>query len=244
MAAASVVLLCSITFLFYNSNRDKTRVSAALAYGRIITNKGERKTFILADGSKVTLNSASVLSYPLTFRTAIREVELQGQAFFEIKRDTLHPFIVKTSKLAVQVLGTSFDVSNYNQEKELSVTVQSGKVSVLAESNPEKQILLKGDRVVYHTSDGTMDRLKVQPEDYISWQKGHYVFEDKELSYICRQLEKVYNVQFRFQDQQLKFKKMGFRIRGENIISVMDMLSLAGGFSYSIKSKQILLKSK
>lgn len=244
MAAASVVLLIAATLLWPRLIAEKSGTLAALAYGQVRTNKGERKIFILADGSKVTMNSASVLTYPLAFKKGNREVKLEGQAFFEIKRDTSHPFIVRTSKLAVQVLGTTFDVSNYNQEEELSVTVKSGKVSVQADLKTRKHLLLEGDRLVYHTKDGSVNKQRVQPEEYISWQKGHYVFEDKTLSYICQQLEKVYDMEFHFQDQDIKLKKMGFRIRGENIISVMDMLSLAGGFSYTIKDKQITLKNK
>lgn len=244
MAAASIVLLIAAALLWPRLMTEKSDIPTALAYGQIRTNKGERKIFTLADGSKVTMNSASVLTYPLAFKTGNREVKLQGQAFFEIKRDTLHPFIVRTSKLAVQVLGTTFDVSDYKQEEELSVTVRSGKVSVQEDMKTEKHLLLAGERLVYHTKDGAINRQKVEPGDYISWQKGHYVFEDKTLYYICQQLERVYDVEFRFQDQRLKLKKMGFRIRGEHIISVMDMLSLAGGFSYTIKDKQITLKNK
>lgn len=244
MAAASAVLLIASTLLWPRLISEKSDITAALAYGQIRTNKGERKVFILADGSKVTMNSASVLTYPLAFKKGNREVKLQGQAFFEVKRDTSHPFIVRTSKLAVKVLGTSFDVSNYNHEEELSVTVRSGKVSVQEDLKTEKHILLEGDRLVYHTKDGSVNRQRFQPEEYISWQKGHYVFEDKTLFDICQQLERVYDVEFRFQNQDIKLKKMGFRIRGENIISVMDMLSLAGGFSYTIKNKQITLKNR
>lgn len=244
MAAASIILLIAAALLWPRLITEKSDIPAALAYGQISTNKGERKIFTLADGSKVTMNSASVLIYPLAFKTGNREVKLQGQAFFEIKRDTSRPFIVRTSKLAVQVLGTTFDVSDYKQEEELSVTVRSGKVSVQADLKTGKHLLLAGERLVYHTKDGSINRKKVEPVDYISWQKGHYVFEDKTLYYICQQLEKIYDIEFRFQDQSLKLKKMGFRIRGEHIISVMDMLSLAGGFSYTIKNKQITLKNK
>ncbi|MFA4868005.1 MAG: FecR domain-containing protein [Pedobacter sp.] len=244
MAAASVVLLIAAALLWPRLIAEKSDIPTSLAYGQIRTNKGERKILILADGSKVTMNSASILTYPLTFKKGNREVKLQGQAFFEVKRDTSHPFIVRTSKLAVKVLGTSFDVSNYNHEEELSVTVRSGKVSVQEDLKTEKHILLEGDRLVYHTKNGSVNRQRFQPEEYISWQQGHYVFEDKTLSYICQQLEKVYDMKFHFQDHDLKLKKMGFRIRGENIVSVMDMLSLAGGFSYTIKNKQITLKYK
>ncbi|WP_147425675.1 FecR family protein [Mucilaginibacter gracilis] len=241
MSAASIVLMLSAAFIFQYIRKEKADVTAAIAYGQIRTTKGERKTVILSDGSRVTMNSASVLKYPLDFIKKNREVELQGQAFFEVKHDSAHPFIIQTSKLAVQVLGTTFDVNNYENEQELAVTVSSGKVSVLAAKKAGYRILLPGDRLVYHPENGKLEMQKVQPDDYTSWQKGYYVFEDKNLSYICKQLEKTYNVEFFFQNPELKNKKMSFRIRGENITRVTGMLSLAGGFDYTIKGRKITL---
>jgi len=131
------------TFYFLNKKPN----TGSLAYNQIITTKGQKSQIILSDGTKVWLNSESILKYPSAFNEIKREVFLEGEAFFEVqKKDDKIPFVVNTSEINIEVLGTSFNVMAYSDEETIQTTVVTGSVSLIwkdLKPSPNQNIILK-----------------------------------------------------------------------------------------------------
>lgn len=238
LIAASVAALIICTVMFFNIHPKQTEVT----YAGISTKAGERKVITLADGSKIWMNSASSVRYPLSFNNGPREIFLDGEAYFDVSHDQNHPFMVHAGKLTVQVLGTTFDVRNYPDDADASVTVASGKVAVKTPATARYRTLTPGGQLTYNKETGTADQHNVDPADHIAWQKGTQVYRNKELREICKLLERSYDVKVHIRTPALETRKINFRIKGgENITQVMEMLSATGDFRYEEKDRNIIL---
>lgn len=236
--AATVLVLMGVTFYFYMK---RPRPEPQVAYQEIHTVKGERKLITLEDGTSIQLNNESSLKYPENFSGKTREVFLSGEAFFQVKHNPAKPFRVHIEKLNVQVLGTSFDVKGYNGDKNIFVTVATGKVGVNKPGQKAAFMLLPGDRLSYNSGNGKITQKKIDPQDYIAWQQGELLFRDESMDAVCQSLERWYGVDMRIQNKSLQAKKVSLKIKGDDFISVMKMLSIVGNFHYQIKDKIVVL---
>jgi Fe2+-dicitrate sensor, membrane component len=150
----------------------------------------------LADGTKVMLNAGSRLTYPKEFSGEKREVQLSGQAFFEVTPDKTHPFVVKTQKMDVTVLGTSFEVFSYDGDEEGETVLLTGKVKVeVLESNQQKggsYVLKPNEKLTYSKTDG-ISLTTIDADAYSSWRQGKRMsFKNETLEMILERLEKWY----------------------------------------------------
>ncbi|WP_146198686.1 FecR family protein [Pararcticibacter amylolyticus] len=239
MIAASVIMMFSVALLFFTFSRNQ---QSGTIYSETGTRAGERKQVTLTDGTVITLNSTSRLRYPSTLNNNTREVFLDGQAFFEVSHDGSRPFIVHAGKLAIQVLGTSFDVRNYREDINAAVTVATGKVSVKSPEITGRHLLTPGEQLTVNKRTGLAEEHAVEPGDFLAWQKGGQVFRSRELGEVCRVLERTYGITIIIRSPELAGQKMNLRTHGnENIRGVIDMLSKTGGFHYHIKERTITL---
>jgi transmembrane sensor len=236
--AATVLVLMGVTFYFFMK---PPTPEPPIAYQVIHTAKGERKLITLGDGTSIQLNNESSLKYPESFSAKTRDVYLSGEAFFQVKHNPAKPFRVHIEKLNVQVLGTSFDVKGYRGDKSISVTVATGKVGVSKVEGKAAFMLLPGDRLSYNKRDDKITKKKINPQDDIAWQQGELMFRDESLDAVCRSLERWYGIDMRIQSKSLRAKKVSLKIKGDDLASVMKMLSIAGGFQYQVKGKTVFL---
>ena len=151
-----------------------------LAYNTIEVPKGSEFDLILSDGTRVWLNADSKLKYPVTFGSDKREVELEGEGYFEVTRDETRPFRVVVEKQTVEVLGTEFNVDAYPEEKNTYTTLVSGKVKV--DTDGQTVILDPGMQSV--VNDEKMYTRKVNVAEVISWRNGMFVLENHTLEEI------------------------------------------------------------
>jgi len=192
----------------------------------------------LDDGTKVWLNAGSRLKYPVAFSGKERRVMFSGEAFFEVKRDTL-PFIVSMEMGDVTVLGTSFGISAYSGEANYT-TLVSGKVRFRSKRN-EKVILSPGEQAVLHSS-GELEKREVDVEEYVGWKDGLFVFKDKTLSEIMKILERWYGVDVIFQDESLKgLEYTGSLERYDSINTFLQLLERLKDVRYEIRENTIVL---
>ncbi|KAA2243823.1 DUF4974 domain-containing protein [Chitinophaga agrisoli] len=240
LAAASIAMVIFSAIFFYNKHSKAPGVQD-IVYAENSTASGERKIITLEDGSRISMNSASHIRYTASFTGKSREVYLEGQAYFEVSHDKDHPFIVHAGKLAVEVLGTAFDVRNYQDDADAAVTVTTGKIAVKAGASSDHYVLTRGQQLTYDRQTGSVSHETVGPAEYVAWQQGAFVFREKELREVCRQLERIYGVTIHIKTPALEKKTLNFRIKGENISHVMEMLAASGGFQYSIKERVITL---
>lgn len=161
---------------------------------QVIIPYGKRSEITLADGTHIWLNSGSQLSYPSQFKAGSREVYLSGEAFFEVKADLDRPFYVITRELRIKVLGTSFNVSSYLEDKTVQTVLLKGKVSAGKNKIMAGTIdLLPGERLTYDKSKQQLSKDQVDVQLYASWVNGYLIFKNKPLTEVFTQLKRFYN---------------------------------------------------
>ncbi len=168
----------------------------------VVPRKGEYQ-LILADGSKVYLNSESEIRFPTFFSEGERKVYLQGEAFFEVSPDKERPFIVNAGEINVKVLGTRFNVNAYTSEEAIRTTLVSGKVQVSDKKDSMSAIISPGQQVVWE--GGKLLTREVDASAVTAWINGKFYFEEgATLEQITRQLQRWYDVDFFFTSERVK----------------------------------------
>lgn len=201
--------------------------------------KGGEYTLVLEDGSRVWLNSASELRYPVRFAGKKRQVILEGEAYFEVVRNEARPFIVQSQGQEVEVLGTSFDVTAYQGEPGVYTTLLQGSVEVRGEKG--KQILKPGQQAIY-TEKG-IEVKEVNAALYCSWIKDRFVFVSEELEMVVRKLERWYGVSFFFARESLKTEQFSGSIpKYSDLSKVLKMLELTTNIRFKETDKTIIVE--
>lgn len=205
-------------------------ISIVFIYGKLsyetLSSKNETLNIELPDGSRVELNKLSKLSYRKNFDKE-RKLKLDGEAFFNVVKNENNPFVVKTGKVKVQVLGTSFNVRAYKNEKQVKVIVETGKVMVFSNESPEaREVITKGEKILY--SREKMSGLISENEDanYKSWKTGVLNFDNYTLNKVLLKLEELYNVKFRLADSKLGKCRISADFENENLDYILEIISL------------------
>lgn len=205
---------------------------------------GSRTKLYLPDGTLVWLNAGSRMSYSQGFGVNSREVELEGEGYFEVVRNEGIPFYVKTKELKLKVLGTKFNFRDYPDDREVVVSLLEGKVGLDNLLKGEKDILLVPDeRAVLNKTDGVMKVEPVMASNASEWTEGYLFFDEELLPDIVRELERSYNVQIHLADTSLNnFRFYGnFARREQTIEEVLEALSSTGKLQYTMKERRITL---
>lgn len=237
-AAATVALLCIIGWFAYEYVQPISM--------QTISTLAETKTVRLPDGTKVTLNHFSTLTYPERFKQTNRMVDLNGEAYFEVSKDKKHPFIVQTKAVDVQVLGTHFNVEAYNNDPEIKTTLFEGSVAVSNKSNSERIVLLPNESAIYNKVSKSLVRETTESAlEEIAWQKGSFIFNNLPLREIARQLSNSFGVTIHINDTALQNYRITASFNNkENLESILRLLQRAGNFDYSQNTKQVTITTK
>ncbi len=182
--------------------------------------KGERLQVILQDGTKVFINSDSRLRYPKVFQLFKRTVELTGEAYFEVNKESLRPFTVQLEKIDVKVLGTKFDVRAYENEQKITVALDEGKVAM--KDLVGKELTLKpGNVVVYDKKLATFSSTTTEIGTITSWKENYLQFENASISELLFTLERQYNVKFSMSDSIASGVLFNFSSKKVNLRDVL-----------------------
>lgn len=155
----------------------------------------------LADGTRVWLNAASELRYPTVFSGDRREVFIEGEAFFQVAKDTRHPFVVHAANAQVKVLGTEFNISAYPEDSQVIATLNQGRIEL--SSGTEKVELVPDCQAILQKDQGSITVHRVDASLYSAWKHGVFEFENLSLERIAVQLARWYGVKFVFTDESL-----------------------------------------
>lgn len=210
-------------------------------YHTLSVGRGGEYRLTLSDGTIVWLNSESALRYPIHFTGSQREVELWGEAFFEVSHDERKPFKVKSGNFEVEVLGTSFDIMNYTDEQCAQVTLASGKLRVNkgehhAIIHPNQQVQLGDDR---------FEVCEVDARYHTSWIDNKFMFDNEALEVIVRKLARWYDMEFEFGDTTLmRTRFSGQLLKYKDITKAFELLELTTDVEFSINQKKILIMRK
>ena len=240
--AASLLILLGITFLL-----DQTSENRSSYNSRITTTRAEQKKIVLPDQTIVWLNSESQLSYN-TQKSGCREVLLSGEAFFEVAKDTLHPFIVKTQNINIKVLGTKFNVNSYEGNNKIETTVIEGHVAVSSRKNiagREKLHLLANDQATFSKNDQKFNLTKVDANAYSLWTQGQLCFKEEALPEIIKILERHFNIDITLNDETLKeYIFTATFEKDKSIKEILEVFKLTSPMDYSLTGKQITIYLK
>ena len=200
------------------------------------TAKGETYMLILPDKSKVWLNAASSLSYAASLiDRGKRTVTLRGEGYFEIFKDKTHPFVVKTDKQEVEVLGTHFNINSYTDESFVTTTLLEGSVRVT--SGGQNQMLNPGQQVL---NNGTIFQVRqANVEEATAWKDGDFQFNDEKMSNIVKKLERWYDVEIELSDKFANKEFSGNISRSRSISRVLLMIEKTNGIHFKIEGRRV-----
>ena len=216
-------------------------VPSSTTYNIMEVPQGAEFHLTLGDGTKVWLNSGTRLRYPVKFTGDVRFVELSGEAYFDVKRDEALPFVVKTSRSEVMVLGTEFCVKDYvNQVNQ--TTLVSGSVSV-KDFRGQSYVIVPGQQVCIDQDSSRV--LEVETLYFTSWKDGYFMFDQATLERIMDELARWYNFDYFFANAEARNMMLTARIKKyDNIDTVLDILSRTGDIRFSRKGNTITIVSR
>jgi len=251
--AAVIVVFVGLLFsiLFILSQRDPnpqhTYVAKAKLNPELITKStpnGRKFRMTLDDGSFVHMNSASNIIYPNKFDEKDREIEISGEAYFDIKREESRPFKIKVKDYSVEVLGTSFNIQAYDDEVDFAVTVESGTVKVQLDAEGLNTTTLeKGQKLIFNPETNLTEIIESKTEDELSWREGILKFDSTPMSKVEKILERWYGVKLVIEGKDLRKRSITGTHKNKNIKSVIEALTFATNSKYIIENNSIIIKN-
>lgn len=239
------ILLASLLLIekLDNKDTDRSEVPPRMVHEHIP--EGQKARLFLPDGSVVHVNGGTTVSYPYNFSATKREVILSGEAFFEVSRDSLRPFIVITGDLITTALGTSFNCKAYPDSKEVVIALLTGRVSVEKQNAGDSTLFLAPGEAAGLNENGILVPKEFDYDRDFLWRKGILSFSETQLKDVFNRLEKWYGVSFKIE----KFPRKPVRVTGkfdnEDLNSVLLSLSYTSHFTYSIEQDdQVVISFK
>ncbi len=212
-----------------------------LVFNTVNVPRGAEFFLSLVDGTKVWINSESQLKYPVNFTKETREVYISGEAYFQVKKDASKPFIVHTSKGKVKVLGTSFNVRDYSDEKNVFTTLVEGSVDLISTKGDDHMLLNPSEQGMF-SAEGISKEI-VDVHLFTSWKDGRFMFRKQRLEYIMNVLARWYNIEvFFLNDSQKDILFSGDIKRYEDFDKILEMLELAGDTKFQIKGRAVIVR--
>jgi len=259
LAAIVIFGIGLFTYRYSHSASGKTNE------GNIAVTKTPSRTkskIYLSDGSVVTLNSETVLRYPASFSGPTREVYLNGEAFFNVTKDRTHPFIVHAGKMNIKVLGTSFNVKSYANDKNMETTLIRGAIEVTLSDRPSDRIILKpNEKLVlnnktFNRPQANLTAAEENTTNYAltnlthlrsndttivetSWVNNELVFKDEAFSDLANQMERWYGIKIKFKNSDTKAYHFTGVFVKENIVEALNALKMIEPFNYKYNNETV-----
>lgn len=214
-----------------------------------IAPRGQKSQIRLSDGTKVWLNSETVIRYSGVFAGGSRDVYLEGEAFFEVTKNSGQPFIVHVSGLDVKVLGTRFNVKAYPDENEIETSLFEGKVNLLRKDPIGKGIeetsVFPGESYVYDLKSRRLQTRRFAEEEINGWKKNQLIFKDDTFSNLVRKVERWYDVDIVYDEKLFNDRLLTVELyEGERIERLMEIISLTLSVDYRYENEKIILTPK
>ncbi|HTI10885.1 MAG TPA: FecR family protein [Puia sp.] len=272
LITASILCLLIITGLaIFMRSGTKASLTASIPpapaepRSEVFTRNGSRTNLVLPDGTQVWLNAGSRLTYDKNYGTASREVNLTGEAFFDVARNAGKPFVIHAARVDIKVLGTRFNVKSYPSDKTTETTLIRGSIEVSIKDRPSEKIILKpNEKLVVANDDSTLHRnhpsqpaaaineslVSIRKPTYetatgavieTSWVDNKLIFQDEEFRDLAKQMERWYGVTFRFTNPIQEGWSFTGNFQKETIQQALDALKLTQAFDYTIEGNQITI---
>ncbi|WP_020530104.1 FecR family protein [Flexithrix dorotheae] len=246
LVAASISFLLISTFIILP--KYYTTPEAEVVWTEKSVPKGMRATYSMPDGSKIKVNSNSKIRFREDFaQNDVREVFLEGEAFFEVAKNPEKPFVVITNNIRTKVLGTVFNVRAYEGEHDIYVSLVEGSVAVYNKEQNNKAVpvlLTPSDQFIFNKTNSTGNiKSKTDLTSFISWKDNILIFNNEPLGKITEVLENWYGVEIIFQNHQLKNCLIKASFQNEPLNNVLEVLKYATSLHYSTNEDGIIILS-
>lgn len=264
-----VLILLSSTAIYFLSGRKNVTSAVKQEMSSVVTKNGNRTKIVLPDGSQVWLNAGSNLDYNnSTFNKELREVSLNGEAYFDVTKNEAKPFIIHTKKMDIRVVGTAFNVRSYNDEKTAEASLIRGSIEVTLKDRKDQKILLKpNEKISINTQEEkqislkTNEKIAIKPRPAIpqivvnelkpnptnniipeiAWTQNRLYFEDQSLEDIAPMLEKWFGKTVIIQNQNLKKIRYTGNFENETIENVLSYLKLSRSFNFRMENESVVI---
>lgn len=237
---AAACLLMVGMFWYFGAGRGSQHVRPQMAMVQKANPRGQRSVVTLPDGTLVYLGAQSSIRYPQQFVTHNREISLRGEAYFEVAHNKQHPFIIHTGDITTRVLGTTFRVDAF---KNVIVSVTSGKVRVARLNGAGAVDLLPGRQINWNLQTGKAGLSDIDIEETKAWKDGRVAFAGAPLSDIAATLERLYNVEIKFEDEQTAKAGLYIVINSTQPIDHwLDIICSTMHLKYTLKGRAIFIK--
>ena len=228
--------------LSYKNTGNQAPVDS-LRYNEVIVPKGGEYQLVLSDGTLVYLNSMTKIRFPERFSEKCREVEVCGEAFFEVAENKRVPFVVKTDAYEITVLGTKFNVTAYADEQVATTTLVEGAVSISGKCIGEAKALRPNEQFVLDRVSGSVEIKNVDVNYYTAWKDGMFRFRDVRLEEIMHVVERWYDMTVVYEDESVRDLHFGFNMsRLETIEPLLNIFELNGKIKITKEGKVLKIK--
>lgn len=240
---AAVLILPLFVYSVYMTTRIAKPIQSdvnQIVWQTVKTPVGMQSDFLLPDGSHVWLNSCSEFKYPVPFPHDYRQVELTGEAFFDVAKDAAHPFLVKAGKMNIEVKGTRFNVINYPSETQTELVLESGSVRLFSGKYGDNNTIAyvnPGERAILNITQNKISIGKVDVDKYTAWKEGILIFRDDQMDEVVRKLNRWFNVEIILQSPELKEYVYTATYRDETLPQILELLKISAPIKYNISDR-------
>tara|TARA_R110002020_G_scaffold474641_1_gene706528 strand:- start:690 stop:1700 length:1011 start_codon:yes stop_codon:yes gene_type:complete len=244
--AAVVFLVMAVGAAFFinkSSNPEKHEVVTNENFITKSNPNGKKTKLMLDDGSTIYLNSQSSVTYPLEFRTH-RTIKLEGEAFFEVAKDSLNPFSVEANGIVTTAVGTSFNISTFNVDEKVAVTLVTGKVKLNQVGKHQFLQLVPGEESILSSTDHNIEKHQVNTLDKILWIEGVLRFDEATFQEMHDILERWYDVEIIVEGSPKNLNASGVFDKQESLRNVMNVMSKTLEFDFEINDQIVTVKFK
>ncbi len=237
---AAVLVLPLLIYSIYLTSKTAVTLPKSV-WQTIKTPEGMQTDFLLPDGSHVWLNSGSVFKYPTPFDKDFRQVELTGEAYFDVEKDARHPFLVHAGKMNIEVTGTRFNVINYDNEAFTEMILESGSVRLFSGNYSDHRTVANikpGELASLDTANNLITISKVDVSKYTAWKEGKLIFRDDKMGEVVRKLNRWFNVEIILQSPELKDYVYTATYKDETLSQILELLKISAPIKYSIIERE------
>lgn len=237
--AAASILFFIIGYSLQWMIQNNRQLDSMNQYSTVLIPEGQKSKVVLPDGSTVWLNSGSTLRYKNSFNKDAREVELEGEGYFEVKKDKSRLFRVNTGGINVEVYGTVFNVKNFTDEPNVEVTVKEGKVGFLKQKNKIIE-LIKNQQLSYGKETNRVRLVEnANVEVITAWKNDELIFDSTPIEQVMKSLERWYGVRITIEEKMKNKHRYTFRVKTESFREMLELIKVITPLEYTINGKEV-----
>lgn len=253
LAAVCFLLICTV-FIW----RFSPFATNSLSKSQVVTKKGSTTMVKLPDGTSVWVNSDSRLQYADNFKGKLREVWLDGEAFFDVKKDPEHPFVIHTDKINIKVLGTAFNVKSYPNDQVIETSLIRGRIEVSFNDRPAENIILRPNEKLTVRKDQSepgigienTPKIKLDNLSHLSqhtplaetaWMDNKLVFSNCSMADVALMLERRFDIQVEFKNQEVTQYRYTGIFEEESIQDILNIMKISKPFNYKLNGKKLTI---